>query len=52
MSQRLLDAIQWTFGMNKTEAKDYYRRHKTDSRLLGTIETGYREHCKKAFAND
>lgn len=52
MSQRLLDAIQWTFGMNTTEAKAYYRQHKGDRRLLGTIEEGYKKHCKQAFYAD
>ena len=52
MSTKLLDAIQWTFGMTRKEAQAYLRKHKTDKALLQTIEDGYNQHCHKAFYND
>lgn len=52
MSTKLLDAIRWTFHMTKTQAEEYYRQHKTDTKLLKTIVDGYNQHCHKAFYND
>lgn len=47
-----ISAIQWTFGMNVTQAKTYYRSHKNDHMLLKTIVDGYKDHCKKSFNED
>lgn len=49
-----IDAIMWFFGMNKTQATQYYKELLANGETyrLEEILRGYQNQCKLAFYND
>ena len=50
MSENILEAVCWLFGMNKKEAREYIKS--ADDLMLQAIAEGYKMHCNGIFYND
>ena len=50
MSENILEAVCWLFGMNKKEAREYIKSE--DNLILQAIAEVYTLHSKRAFYND
>lgn len=50
MINLLIDALQFYYGMNKTEAKKYIKSASEETKK--NLIEGYKKQCKLAFYND